>query len=51
MNAYIEWIMKNYEKSIKALNMLRETHSITENEYQNYIAIEADKMFDLIEKA
>lgn len=48
---YINWIFDNYEKSIRALNSLRETHSITEKEYQKYIAIEANKMFDLIEKA
>lgn len=47
---YIEWIMSNYEKSVKAFQMLRETHSITEDEYQNYIKLEADKMFDLIER-
>ena len=43
---YIEWVMSNYEKSVIAFHMLRETHSITEDEYQNYIKLEADKMFD-----
>ena len=47
---YIEWVMSNYEKSVIAFHMLRETLSITEDEYQNYIKLEADKMFDLIER-
>lgn len=47
---YIDWVLNNYEKSIKAFNSLRETHSITEDEYQEYIKIEANRMFDLIER-
>lgn len=47
---YIDWVLNNYEKSIRAFNVLRETHSITEGEYQEYIKLEANKMFDLIEK-
>lgn len=47
---YMDWIFNNYEKLIRAFNSLRETHSITEEEYQEYIKLEANKMFDLIEK-
>ena len=47
---YIDWVLNNYEKSIRAFNSLRETHSITEKEYQEYIKLEANKMFDLFEK-
>lgn len=47
---YIDWVMNNYEKSVRAFQSLRETGSLTEDEYQKYIAVEAQRMFDLLDK-
>lgn len=44
---YIDWVMNNYEKSVRAFQSLRETGSLTEDEYQKYIAVEARKMSNI----